>query len=164
MPYIREELRPVFDSAVQLAFLGKWAESADRIIFGIKDLSIYDSDACLNYTFSRLLRDMPDLKEAEIVMQRVIFAIFIKEHERYIKYERVMGLLGAIAFEFSEREWRPEAKVVLGKLLTWVISEHYIPYEKRKRIENGDLPDAPVGKPAKDGKWRFEATFKTVKE
>jgi len=139
MPYIKKELRPVFDSAVILVQKGQVGEAMDRILFGIQDMEPESADGCLNYVFTQLLKKVEDITDAKIVMDLVLNSLFWQQ-PKYFRFERVEGLLECMIDEYQRRGWKRQTKVIRALKDLLRMNAHYTAsYEDLKILENGDL-------------------------
>jgi len=111
MPYIKKGLRPVFDSAVILAQKGEIGRTSEWILSAIKNMEPKVMDGCLNYVFTQMLRKVEDLVTVRIIMDLVINSLFWSQ-PKYIKFERVEGLLGRMIKEYHRRGWKRQKKVI----------------------------------------------------
>ena len=118
MPYIKKKLRPVFDSAIILAQNGYIGNAAGRILFGVDGMEPKVMDGCLNYVFTQMLRKVEDLVTVRIIMDIVINTLFWNQ-PKYIRFERVEGLLGRMIKEYRRRGWKRQKKVIqaIGSLM-----------------------------------------------
>lgn len=143
MPYIKKELRPIFDFAIhsaQMRYVGYVANiTVECIKFGVRDMAPEDMDGCLNYVFTQLLRKLENLTYAKIIMGITINDLFWMK-PKYFRYERVKGLLGCMIDEYRRRAWRRQRRVVkiLKKLLGTNAYKLSV-YEEEKIKKNGDL-------------------------
>ena len=140
MPYIKQELRPIFDFAVHLAQKNAGTDwIVGCIEFGVKDMQPKVMDGCLNYGFTQLLRKLEDLVYAKIIIDLVLNKLFWME-PNYFKFERVKGLLGCMIDEYQRRAWRNQREVVKAlKFLLSVNAYNTSVYEDEKIKQNGDL-------------------------
>lgn len=150
MPYIKKELRPIFDFAVVLAskqdYSYKTKEqnvardlAVECIEFGVKDMPPEVMDGCLNYALTQIFRKIRNTRYAKIIVRRVISDLFWKE-PKYFRYERVDGLLGCMINEYERRAWIRQRKVVKAlKELKYLNTTTMQYYENKKIDENGDL-------------------------
>ena len=144
MPYIKKNLRPPFDKAVELAKAGNIDGAFSQILEAIEDYDFVKDylvvDGCLNYVFTQLLRklDALEMHVAHWIIFGVLKTLFWGK-PRYGLLERVMGLLYAMRREFKRREWNENALPIIDVLLNFTVTRIYEPHEDRKIAENGDL-------------------------
>ena len=144
MPYIKQEMRPPFDKAVELAKAGNIDGAFSQILEAIEGYSIVSDylvvDGCLNYVFTQLLRklDTLEMHVAHWIIFGVLKTLFW-DKPRYGLLERLIGLLYAMRVEFERREWNENALSIIDVLLNFTVTRIYEPYEDRKMVENGDL-------------------------
>jgi hypothetical protein len=142
IPYIKKELRPIFDFAVYMARKknGHSIKSvAECVEFGVKDMPPEVMDGCLNYAFTQLLRKVDDLKFTQKIIHGVIKHLFW-DKPKYFRYERVEGLLNCMIKEYRRRAWRRQRKVVkVLKELLYLHDQEMSYYEIQKECQNGDL-------------------------
>ena len=132
-------MRKPFDEAVTTAQMGQLSIAAELIHNKVKDMPASEMDGCLNYVFTQMLRKVENLTDAKIVIDLVINTLFWME-PKYIKFERIHGLLYCMIDEFKRRSWRRNYRVVR-------ILEHLLEinrykrdeYEDEKIAQNGDL-------------------------
>ena len=139
MPYIKKGLRPIFDSAVILAQKGRIVEASEQILLGMKDMEPEVMDGCLNYAFTQMLRKVEDLVTVKIIMVLVINTLFWSQ-PKYIRFERVEGLLGRMIKEYRRRGWKRQKKVIqsIGSIMG--MNDHKTNDYEDKCIErNGDI-------------------------
>lgn len=139
MPYIKKELRPIFDFAIQLAKEDERTNLIVKVIkFGVRDMPPEDMDGCLNYVFTQLLRKQ-HFFYASAVIEITLNDLFWQK-PKYFRFERVKGLLGCMIDEYQRRAWYHQREVVkaLKKILErngFLLSN----YEEEKIKQNGDL-------------------------
>jgi len=156
MPYIKKELRPIFDLAVGYAFIGDVINAQDRILVGIKDKDDMIIDGCLNYVFTQLLRKTT-LGFASALIRDTIHKVFLSP-PKYAYLERTVGLLTCMIDEFERRGWRRDAIYPLKKLLNQVKEQRDL-YENKKIDQNGDIDDHLDTIVDVEESWKFEASF-----
>lgn len=142
MPYIKKELRPPFNKAVELARSGDLAGAHSQILDAIKDYDFVKDylivDGCLNYVFTQLLRKMELLHIAHWIIFGTLKTLFW-DKPRYGLLERAIGLLRAMKVEFERRGWREDAIPVIDVLSHFTETRVYEPYEDEAKLRNGDL-------------------------
>lgn len=139
MPYIKEYLRPPFDSAVLMLQMKRFGDSAEQIISKVKDMEPAVMDGCLNYVFTQMLRKVNDLTDVKVIMDLVINTLFWME-PKYFKFERLHGLLYCMIEEYQRRSWRRKRKAVkILKELLLINSRKRDEYEDKKIQINSDL-------------------------
>jgi len=139
MPYIKKYLRTKFDPAVVNVNMARFDDSVQVILDGVKGMKLEDVDGCLNYAFTQLLRKSMDLVDAKIVIGLVINTLFWGK-PKYIRFERVHGLLHCMIEEYKRRGWCRQKKVI--KILKYLLrrnSRYRDDYEDKKIRENGDI-------------------------
>lgn len=144
MPYIKKEMRPPFDKAVELAKVGDVDGTFSQIMEAIENYDFVKDylivDGCLNYVFTQLLRklNVSEMCVAHWIIFGILKTVFW-DRPKYGLLERAMGLLNAMNVEFTRRGWREDALPVIGALLHFTETRVYEPYEDKKIAENGDL-------------------------
>lgn len=141
MPYIKKELRPIFDFAVRLVQKGREYRflATECIEFGVKDMPPEVMDGCLNYVFTQLFRKIDDIKLSDVIIRIVLQHLFWSK-PKYFRFERVKGLLGCMTYEYQRRAWRRQCKVVKAlKILLYLNDVNTSYYEEQKILENSDL-------------------------
>lgn len=139
MPYIKQELRPIFNFAVHLAKNERTNLIVKIIKFGVRDMPPKVMDGCLNYVFTQLLRKQ-HFFYASAVIEMTLNDLFWKK-PNYFGFERVKGLLGCMIDEYQRRAWQDQRKVV--KALKKILERNALllsNYEEEKIKQNGDLP------------------------
>lgn len=136
MPYIKQELRPPFITAVGFAIVGNFEQCIDIIRKEIKNKSEFELDGCLNYVFTLLLKRI-DIGNAKMVIQFIIREVFLSP-PRYTYLERAIGLLHCMIDEFERRAWKREAIPALRRILN-AVKEIRDNYEDEKIEANGDV-------------------------
>jgi len=137
MPYIKKELRPPFDKAVELVKHNEVGKALTIVMNDLVDKDMFTTDGCLNYFFTQTLRKVDSLCVCEHVIIVTLINKFLRE-PRYLLLERLLGLLNSMHVEFERREWRSEALYVLERIYRFV-KRRYIEYEDKKIKENGDI-------------------------
>jgi len=139
MPYIKKDLRPQFDKAVEMAINKQDSHAILQILSSVKDMPPEVLDGCLNYVFTQMLRKTKLLLEITPIIEMVICQIFWS-NPKYIRFERCKGLLGSMMAEYKRRNWKRANSVVI--VLNRLIKRNdklQAKYEDQKILENSDL-------------------------
>jgi len=166
MPYIKQEQRPLLKELVRAnRQYPEWRSPEENLyIREMIDLWLKvltkdnpaKLDGCLNFIFSTMLKrtqrtyclrkgkrfynslDKPTAK----FIREIIFEHFERRRQGYDLYERVIGLLTCMEYEFERRGWslgRPDIKQWFkNEIKYWKRRLAY--YEDEKIKQNGDLP------------------------
>lgn len=137
MPYIKKDLRPPFDEAVEAVKNDEIGRAIGTVASNLEGKDIFAVDGCLNYFLTQILRKVDDLERCENVMVLTLINAFLL-NPRYFLLERLLGLISAMQIEFKRRGWRSEALNVLERVYFY-IERRYIDYEDEVILKNGDL-------------------------
>lgn len=139
MPYIKQELRPVFDVAVERAIKRDCLSAVGHILHSVEYMQPKVMDGCLNYTFTQMLRKANFISDVIPIIEMALQYIFWSE-PKYIKFERCKGLLGSMVKEYKRRNWnRANCVVEVLRLLIERNDELQAEYEDECIERNGDL-------------------------
>jgi hypothetical protein len=139
LPYIKQEYRISPDYIINQVRHGNIVEALSFLIDYIEKLPLEQVDGTINYIFSRLLKDTDlsfSIAGIDLFINGAIEGIYL-EDKTYFKLERLIGLLHCMEAEFKERGWK--ASNYLEKLSSFYYTTVLIPYELKKRKENGDI-------------------------
>lgn len=138
MPYIKKCERPEFDEVVEMFQEDKTKEKLNTILNYIASLyDKYDSDGCLNYLFTQLIRKNEGSVEIALFIDLIIDKIIFIDGERYENYQRASGLLYRMKKEFERRKWADSAHVI--DTLIGITDRSCNDYENKKIVENSDI-------------------------
>jgi len=165
MPYIKREQRPLLKELIRAVRQYPEWKSPDEYLNIMEMFNLWlevltkdepaKLDGCLNFIFSTILkwthrtyslRDGKRFynslnKDITNFIRKMLFECFEKKYQSYDLYERCIGLLTCMEYEFERRGWslgRPDIK-------QWFKSEirywkgKLADYEDQKIKENGDL-------------------------
>jgi len=137
MPYIKKELRPIFDEAVELVKVNEIGRAVTMIMLNLEDKDAFTVDGCLNYFFTQTLRKVDHLDRCEHTIILTLINQFLLK-PRYLLLERILGLITAMQIEFERRNWRSEALCILERVYNFA-KKRYVDYEDEAIKRNGDL-------------------------
>ena len=146
MPYIKPELRPMFNEIyIHATYLSTrpdlyTLESVKNELFNaLGEVDAHKRTGCLNYFFTKILRDCLNNKTAPL-LSAIMKSYFLTDLS-YESLERANGFLYRLRKEFQRRKWNNPYNDVyyfidLFSILVDVEAEDY---EDLKIKENGDV-------------------------
>jgi len=137
MPYIKRELRPIFDEAVELVKANEIGKALTIVMNNLEGKDVFAVDGCLNYFFTQTLKKVDHLDRCETVIIVILIHQFL-DKPRYLLLERALGLITAMRIEFKRRGWRSEGLYILERIYN-LVKGYYVDYEDKKIKDNGDL-------------------------
>jgi len=139
MPYIKKEMRPPFDEVIDAIK----QKNMDQYVMVALDLALEGKaltaiDGCINYLFSKLLKDEPNPYVHKKFIKDAIKKVYLSPI-KYYKLNRLFGLFECMIMEFDRRGWGSDDTIDMFKDLQRYYRHKYITYEKQKIEENGDI-------------------------
>jgi len=161
MPYIKADIRPLYDANISLELKNKDGIALQRIIELIQNSSLEEQDGIVNYVMtSFLLRFEEDASKTypptlsynnlrtkirgdRIFVKESLKKLFYEVYDppKYFRFNRAMGVLACMSKEFERRTWSliSGSQNIIKELTDEFYKEKVGPYEDKKIEENGDL-------------------------
>jgi len=142
MPYIKQEDRHPFDSAIKALRNNQYGTATMIVLDALKVKDKTQFEGCLNYLITQLIRSEVIIsEEIELWIRSLIEGIYIIIGKKYFRYKNGSGLIHTIATELIRRNWDTEANIGFLDSLQAYLDKIYGDYEDKKREENGDLEE-----------------------
>lgn len=156
MPYIKRELRPMFDTIfIQATYIDKLPQHTEgyiiRMLFNaLNEVDIHKQTGCLNYFFTKLLRaQLSDVNDTlstiscsshvKINLLTTATKVYFLTDISYENLERANGFIHRIRKEFIRRNWCNNDIIHILDDLEILIDREAEDFEDQKIRENGDV-------------------------
>jgi hypothetical protein len=150
MPYIKPQLRPMFDKiCVDASYLQTRpdlytvTQLQSDFMVAIENLPENKRTGCMNYFFTKTLRFCYN-KETSLLLRKIFTRYFFNE-QSYSNFERASGFLYRLRHEFKRREWYPQGRCIEPDYIKFIdflmtlVDEACDEFEDQKIKENGDV-------------------------